>query len=271
MACFYFLGNSTPGQMLGFVIQSGGVTIVIDGGTQGDWAQLAQLLKEKAGSCVDAWFFTHPHHDHIGAFSELCKNEPGIEIKGIYHCFPDFGTLYDRGCRADWEIKIWQHFETLFKGRFKGSVNRLERGLTFTFEDIDIEILRVYNPAITENFINNSSCVFRITGPCKRVLITGDCGVEAGREVMEICQPESLYADYTQMAHHGQAGVDQKFYRYIRPERCLWPTPDWLWDNNNGLGVGSGPWKTLETRQWMEKLGVKEHFVQKDGTVKIDI
>lgn len=47
------------------------------------------------------------------------------------------------------------------------------------------------------------------------------------------------------------------------------PTPDWLWDNDSGAGKGSGPWKTLETRSWMEELGVREHIVAKDGLGKL--
>ena len=31
-----------------------------------------------------------------------------------------------------------------------------------------------------------------------------------------------------------------------------------------GGGIGSGPWLTLETRKWMDELGVKEHYVAKD-------
>ena len=85
------------------------------------------------------------------------------------------------------------------------------------------------------------------------------------------CSAESLFADYTQMAHHGQAGVNREFYRYIRPQRCLWPAPDWLWDNNNGNGYDSGPWQTVETRRWMDEFEITEHFVEKDGTVRIEL
>lgn len=271
MAHMYFLGNSTPGQMMGFVIQTERKTVVIDGGTQGDYVQLAQLLKKEAGSHVDAWFFTHPHHDHIGAFSEICKKESDIEIEGIYCCFPPFEMLYERGSRADWEIRIWQYFEKLFKSRFTNSVHKIKKDQVFEFDNIKINVLRVYNPGITENFINNSSCVYRIDAPDTRVLILGDLGAEAGEEVMKICSPKSLYADYTQMAHHGQNGVNKEFYQYICPRKCLWPAPDWLWDNDNGRGFNSGPWKTVETRGWMGELGVTEHFVEKDGTVKIEL
>ena len=67
------------------------------------------------------------------------------------------------------------------------------------------------------------------------------------------------------MAHHGEYGVNKDVYQAIAPSVALWNAPEWLYDDNNGGGVGSGPWGTLETRQWMKDLGVKENFVIKDG------
>ena len=61
-----------------------------------------------------------------------------------------------------------------------------------------------------------------------------------------------------QMAHHGQDGVDRDFYNIVKPKICLYTAPLWLWDNNSGGGKGSGPWKTLETRRWMEELGAEQ-------------
>ena len=63
----------------------------------------------------------------------------------------------------------------------------------------------------------------------------------------------------------GQNGVNEEFYRTVHPSYCLWPTPDWLWDNDNGGGVNSGPWATLTVRKWMEKLPVIDHYISKDG------
>lgn len=72
------------------------------------------------------------------------------------------------------------------------------------------------------------------------------------------------------MAHHGQAGVRRDVYLAIKPTICLWPTPRWLWENDKGQGQGSGPWRTLEVRQWMNELGVKTHKVTADGLARID-
>ena len=53
------------------------------------------------------------------------------------------------------------------------------------------------------------------------------------------------------MAHHGQNGVDENVYAVISPKIALWPTPEWLWTNLNG----TGSYKTLVTREWMQRMG----------------
>lgn len=266
MSKLYFLGNSTKSQMFGCVIQTLTKTVVIDGGTPGDGLQLSKLLRENANSHVDAWFFTHPHHDHIGAFLEICKNYPEIKIDRVLCDFPSVDLLEKHGLRSNDEMNLWLEFEKLTGTRFCNSFYREKKGDVFEFDQIKINVLRVFNKEITVNFVNNSSAVYRIDSPKTRVLILGDLGVEAGKEVMENCSAEILYADYTQLAHHGQNGVSQEFYQYIKPKTCLWASPEWLWNNDNGNGFDSGPWATLQTRKWMQELGVTEHIVEKDGT-----
>ena len=88
-AVFYLLPPTTDGQMMGCVIQTiDKKTIVIDGGTRGDSEQLMDFILEKADAHVDAWFFTHPHQDHLGAFCNIFKNTVGITVDKIYHHFP---------------------------------------------------------------------------------------------------------------------------------------------------------------------------------------
>ena len=81
---------------------------------------------------------------------------------------------------------------------------------------------------------------------------------------------EFLPSDYVQMAHHGQRGVNEAFYQKVNPSYCLWTTPLWLWDNDRGEGFDTGPWKTVETRGWMEKLAIKKHYVMHEGLHQID-
>ena len=56
--------------------------IVIDGGTEGNADCVRQVIMENGG-IVHAWFLTHPHPDHIGAFNQIYANPQGIHIGQI--------------------------------------------------------------------------------------------------------------------------------------------------------------------------------------------
>ena len=116
---------------------------------------------------------------------------------------------------------------------------------------------------LEEQLLNPSSVVYRVETRGKSILFLGDMDWRAEEKILREF-PEELKCPVIQMAHHGQQGVSEEFYRHIRPEICLWPTPEWLWNNDIGGGYGTGPYKTLETRAWMEKLGtVNYHFEDK--------
>lgn len=293
MSQFYFLGNSTRCQMFGCVIITEHKTVVIDGGTVGDAPKLEQFLRthrppssgfsENDPITVDVWLLTHPHHDHFGAFLTLCGQLPTLSVSRLCCRFPSKEELRQHEPRNETEVRLWDDFDALTHGRFADALHINCVGDTFSADDVRVEVLRVYNPAITCNFVNNSSSVYKLTGAAASVLILGDLGVEGGEELMRMYPEEelvsrgadgtqtkrhprtALFADYTQMAHHGQRGVSRACYEYLCPRACLWPAPDWLWDNDNGGGFDCGPWETVRTREWMDALGVKTHLVEKDG------
>ncbi|MBR4309096.1 MAG: MBL fold metallo-hydrolase, partial [Oscillospiraceae bacterium] len=90
------LDGSSYRQHMSYVIKTrGGKIIVIDGGYEtenGDAEYLLSFLQEITGKAVpnvDAWFFTHPHEDHLGAFEGLAKRHAGeITVDTIYYNFP---------------------------------------------------------------------------------------------------------------------------------------------------------------------------------------
>ncbi len=69
--------------------------VVIDGGYEtadSDAEYLISFLKEKTGKTVpniDAWIFTHPHDDHIGAFMSIAQNyATSLTVSKLYYNFP---------------------------------------------------------------------------------------------------------------------------------------------------------------------------------------
>jgi hypothetical protein len=123
--------------------------------------------------------------------------------------------------------------------------------------DQEPEPITKIDPADAENYVNyhgvnDTGAVLRVHYPNRDVLFLADIEPAAARELMELYTPEQLQCDIVQLAHHGQSGAHREFYEIVLPKIALYTAPDWLWTNNNG----SGPFKTLQTRQWMRELGV---------------
>ncbi len=262
--------RQTGSQMMGYIFRTAtGETVVFDGGMPGDGKYLAELLKKHCGGKVDAWYLTHAHGDHFGALGEiLAKTPDALEIKKLYFNFPNREWLdkYEAGGRK-WRDPFFAAVEK----NFKGEIVAPKPGDVQKFGDaLSIETLNDFDESLTRNAINNSTIIFRLDVAGKSLLMLGDPGAEGGDRVLKNVPKEKIDADFVQMAHHGQQGVTKAFYEVASPTVCLWPTPDWLWDNNaGGKGKNTGPWKTLETRAWMEELGIDKHYVSKDGLIKM--
>ena len=109
-----------------------------------------------------------------------------------------------------------------------------------------------------------------MTAPGLRsVLFLGDLGPEGGRDLLQTCA-DKLPSDVVQMSHHGHSGVTKEVYEKIAPRVCLWCAPDWLWEEED-VEFEPELWGTKHQRKWMEELGVREHYVTKDGTQEIPL
>ena len=230
------LPSQGPSQMNSYVLQTQkGKIIVVDGGMVCDGSYLKGFLAA-VGNHVDSWFISHPHADHIMALTEILNNPGDLTIDKIY------GSLPSRDWIDKYERNTLPTVDAFSEAMKKANKTHIEHnaGDVIEIDRIRIEILAVRNPEITGNAVNNSSVVMKVTDSKKTVLFLGDLGVEGGRKLLKNINSEKLRADYVQMAHHGQTGVDKSFYEAVRPKYCLWPTPRWLWENDNGGGRGSG-------------------------------
>lgn len=261
----WMLGSATGAQNLSIVIKSPhGKFIVIDGGWEADATKLAELIQQQGGN-VDAWLITHPHEDHVGALCAILNDtDRKIKIDKIYCSLatPDwYRQVSPTG--AGIADQLMSAFTKLSVGTV---TNNIGRGTEINIDDVNIRVLN-NRGVYTYNGVNNSSLVYKIRVSGQSILILGDLAYDGGKELIRTCTAAELKSDIVQMAHHGQQGVDQDAYALIAPTTCLWPTPAWLWNNDNGGGVGSGPWGTLTTRAWMDALGVKDNRSLKDGDV----
>ena len=261
----WMLASTSGAQSLSIVIKSPhGKLIVVDGGWEADADKLSSLILQQGGK-VDAWLITHPHEDHVGALCAIL-NDTARKIK--------IDKIYCSLATPDWYRQvsptgagIADQLLSAFTKLPVGTVtNNIGRGTEINIDDVNIRVLN-NRGVYTYNGVNNSSLVYKIRVSVQSILILGDLAYDGGKDLIKTCTASELKSDIVQMAHHGQQGVDQDAYALIAPTTCLWPTPAWLWNNDNGGGIGSGPWGTLTTRAWMDALGVKDNRSLKDGDV----
>lgn len=247
-------------------LTSEGKVCVMDGGYKGDASYLRGFLAA-LGNEVEAWFVSHPHDDHVEALNEILKEPGGIKIKTIYHS--EMSAAYYNAYEPNSRAGTAGFYDNLRK--FRGKVVDLTTpGEVIRVSNTYFKVLRVKNEQITANPYNNQSVVIKVWDRKKSVLFLGDLGREGGDELLKSSFAKELNSDYIQLAHHGQRGVSDDFYRAISFKACLWPTPSWLYHNDVGGGYNTANYETVHTRELMRDLGITQHYIAFEGLARIE-
>lgn len=257
--------TNTIGNSYVFQTKTGKV-IVMDGGFPEEAFTLRGFIGA-LGNEVEAWFISHPHDDHMGALWEILKQgTQDLRIKAIYH-----SRITDKVIEAEPTEagKTRDFYERLSSCEAK-VVDLQQPGQVFDFDGMKLKILSVATQLVTNPY-NNNSMIMRVWDKKKSLVFLGDAGIECGDLALKGPFAKDLDCDYLQMAHHGQNGCSEEFYRSIKFRACLWPTPMWVWNNDMGKGFDTAHLATVRTREWMDKIGIKEHHVSvRDGLWRLD-
>lgn len=266
----YDLGNDTS---MGYVLLTEtGEIVIIDGGNAEEGAVLWDLLIEIGGERphVSAWFLTHAHSDHYMAFTDVMQHHAdAFDLDAVYYRFPTLEELklYDGGAAVREGAKYYSFLE------IEPQIGEIRHDLTagdlLTFGTMTLEVLFVPGDRYqATKDLNSTSAVLRVEAAGQSILFLGDLTI--GEDLLREVPAEKLRADVCQMAHHGQGAVQKAVYRAAAPSACLWPTQEWLWENNErNKGYNTGSWTTIITRRWMDELEVSHHIVSKDGLQKL--
>ena len=267
-----YLQTETSAFMMSIVLKTAeGNAVIIDGGQPED----TPLLREIVGDCpVKAWILTHPHFDHISGFTKLIRDggDDRLWPETVYHSFPDLSFLEETEPAEAWALREFLDLEDKIGDR----TVVVKEGDSFCIDDLRFTILQSWDPehpivparpGDQNSTGNENSLVFRVDGPSKRLLILGDAGPLAGDRLMAR-HWRDLKSDIVQVAHHGHGGVGAEVYLAASPEACLWCCADWLY-NEEPYVLPDRLWGPVMTRNWMEWMGVENHYVTKDGTQKI--
>ena len=247
-----------PHQGMGYLIETPeGKLVMIDGGRDdfGDGDYTRQLIREH-GDRVDLWVMTHAHNDHFGALSRILQDTETLdfEIADLRFTFPPLewiGSVENGGSLAP----VSEFYRQL--GRHGIHSTHLAAGDVIECGGLTVEVISDGTDYEGYHTINDTSAVLRLHFPSRDVLFLGDLGAESANALLSRVPAEALRCDIVQMAHHGQNGAERNFYEIVRPKIALYTAPMWLWECDSGKGRGSGPWKTLETRAWLDELGVQ--------------
>lgn len=255
------VANRSFVQMMSYFIETpDGKTVVIDGGYNcpEDGEHLRDLI-EKRGNKVDLWFITHAHDDHFGALLYLLENNDKLDFKIENMCFNFPEAEWFKGVENEKVYELYFRFLSQLN-RHGIECQKLCEGNVLECGGMTFEIINDCRNYNDYNNVNDTSTLILAHFPKRDVLFLGDLGEKGGKYFLDNFDVSKIRCDIVQMAHHGQRGVNKEFYERVKPEICLYTAPDWLWENDNGGGKGSGPWLTLQTREWMEELSVKNSY-----------
>lgn len=257
--------NPNFGNSFVFLTDKGKV-IVFDGGPYQENRYLRGFLAA-LGNEVEAWFISHPHDDHMGALTRILQDPQGIKIKKIYHSrfSPELLSLEQPyGQYA-------QEFYDLLDNCDAEVIDLREPGLTDHIDGFNFKILGVTNEEFHENPFNNSSTIIRVWDDNKSIVFLGDAGEECGDKVFNGPYRDDLDCDYLQLAHHGQHGCTEEFYKAVKFGSAIWCTALWIYNNDQGGGYNTGTLGSFDTRRWMDEIGIKEHHNNcLDGLFRLD-
>ena len=282
-----YLLNEPSGLSMSYVIiTQQNNAIIVDGGQEPDMPLLKQIV---GGRRVLAWILTHPHQDHIGGFkSEMLENgcqdlapERILYNAPTYEYVAGLPNLPQDNPVTQSDLACLPGFDALrpLMGE-RGQV--VQRGDRIRLDECELHVLYTFHEENLVNLLNDMSVVFTLTTPNKKVLFLGDLGPVAGDILLDESR-EYLKSDLVQMAHHGHCGVGMEVYAEILPQACMWNCPDWLYEEREVLlkteelraqmrRIGRGRnYGVKMTRKWMDLLGVKTHYVSKDGPLCIDL
>jgi len=255
---------NTIGNSYIFLMNDGKV-VVMDGGVKEETTYLRGFLAA-LGNEVAVWFVSHPHPDHIGALNEILKSPGGIKIETI--CLSEYSSSF---CEREPDyVQTAKEFYLNLNRSGIPVINILKPGRIINVDQTKFKILSVKNEDITVNPYNNSSMAIKVWDEKKSILFLGDMGKEGGDRLLNGPYRNDLDCDYIQMAHHGQKGVSKDFYRSVKFKVCLWPSPSWVFNNDNGGGYNTANYETVEIRNLIDSLGIKDNYVSYKGLYKIE-
>ena len=233
-------------QAMCYSLTVGDDLILIDGGWTENAAQVREIIENNGGH-VRAWFLTHYHNDHAGAFIALWE-EYKDKIDVVY-CTP---LIWDDFIAV---AKYWDSPETFetFLEITEGDpkIVLLHEGDELDVGSIHIKNYNAYNERVkqTGDIPNLCSLFLKFTIDGASILFCGDNYNTNTSEYMLDNYSDELKADIVQPGHHGNNTMSFEFYENTGLKIMTFDAPEWL--------MTGADYNAKDTKTWCDEHGVK--------------
>ena len=237
-----------PGGM-GYVYElSDGSFFIIDGGyfngstvSSAEWLTktLQQMASDPRNIRIAAWYMTHPHEDHMGAYCDMAKRTEcrrTMTIEKMIINVPADEYVKSAGCE---DIVGW--LDSALDKWTPEQIVKAHPGQQFYIADLTLTIYSSPDLVLPQNVtitdLNELCNVAMVDYMGKRALFMGDSDTIPNPKIARN-YTDSLKADILQLSHHGygdtNAGV---VYDYVHPTIVFWPVCDEHYNDGNGSGT----------------------------------
>ena len=230
------------GTECGYLIRlTNGHFVIVDGGLKEYnydfiYEQLVAQNVLDGKPVIEAWFFTHPHTDHIGSYLQFAKSYyKSVELETVVQHFPAYEVYDDecsegtaenaasvvKGMKSNSEA-VLNHTKQYFP---EAKIVTTYRGQRFAFAGVTFDVFFTSENLYDSNMINtnSSSVVYQLTfsGSGKKMLILGDMYYD-GCKLLNLIYGTGLASDVVQIAHHGYNGGDSDMYKTVNAPYVIW-------------------------------------------------
>jgi hypothetical protein len=237
-----------PGGM-GYVYElSDGSFFIVDGGyyngstvSSADWLTktLQKMASDPQNIRIAAWYITHPHEDHMGAYCAMAKKiecRKTMTIEKMIINVPADEYVKSANCK---EIVGW--LDSALEKWAPEKIVKAHPGQRFYVADLTLTIYStpdiVLPQKVTITDLNELCNVAMVDYMGKRALYMGDSDT-IPNPIIARNYTDTLKADILQLSHHGygdtNAGV---VYDYVHPTIVFWPVCAEHYNDGNGGGT----------------------------------
>ncbi|MBR5785159.1 MAG: MBL fold metallo-hydrolase [Clostridia bacterium] len=191
---------------------------------------LYNLAPDKKNIVIAAWFFTHPHWDHIGAvgpFADLYADKVKVEKVILNH--PNNKTIQEMWDQSDANILYVTKMQNAFAKFKNAKIIEAHAGQVFYIRNAVINVLSTWEIQTQYNSsfesvtkMNSASLILDVTINNERTIVLGDSG-DSSTAYLNKLYGTWIKADMVTVAHHGYQGANSTLYKNIEPDIVLWP------------------------------------------------